>query len=288
MGWPVKALHRISGTARRDNILKKLSIALRSPGETSNAISAIKQIEPEMLIFSGDASLATAKKLARHKARKIFVGNPKSDLRLFDIAVASRHDVSADIQTTSHFYPSAGHTIWMDGVFCKPTPSTAGKGPTAVFIGGVNKAFALESDVIIAQINRLAMQQEALCIAFSRRTPIALEQAIRAAFELMPVSFVAREDRTGFLELLASAERFYLTPDSITMVCEACATSRPVQVFNLAAIDHDTPTSRFITSFLAAGYIRILGDSSTAPLSPWNDCRRVVRELDMALQHQST
>ena len=98
----------------------------------------------------------------------------------------------------------------------------------------------------------------AMHVVLSRRTSDATEAVLRQAFEGMDVTISGREDSGSYRRLLAQAEAFIVTPDSITMLCETCVTRKPVYALGLT----EEPTSdgegpRFVEAMVARGAIRV-------------------------------
>lgn len=58
---------------------------------------------------------------------------------------------------------------------------------------------------------------------------------------------------------MAAASEYFVTPDSITMICEACASNRPVKVFDLECYNSETSTARFVGEFIRDQQIEKFG-----------------------------
>ncbi len=93
---------------------------------------------------------------------------------------------------------------------------------------------------------------------------MALEAGLRHELNNPEFSFIDRTDRAGFETAMANASEIIVTPDSITMVCEAYATRRPVTVFDLECTNENSSTARFITEFVTKGRITSLRKASTS------------------------
>jgi mitochondrial fission protein ELM1 len=140
----------------------------------------------------------------------------------------------------------------MPGVFVKPVAeqlSSDVRPITLALIGGTNKAFVLDGKLIARQLRDLAVGDQSaggqLVVSCSRRTPSKLERELRKLLTPVQAVFIDRHDRTTYVQAVSSAQRFAVTPDSITMVCESLATLRPLTWLDLPCFSKDTSTFRF-------------------------------------------
>jgi hypothetical protein len=109
----------------------------------------------------------------------------------------------------------------------------AGPAPLAgVLIGGPTGANAFPTTGFIAALTRLRNEGARLAIAPSRRTPPAIVAAVTTAFAGDSGVFIwDRGSDNPYLGILALADRLVVTSDSVSMISEALATGRPVEVF---------------------------------------------------------
>jgi mitochondrial fission protein ELM1 len=131
----------------------------------------------------------------------------------------------------------------------------------AALIGGLNKAFLIDPNRIVEQLRALSERRRGapLSIAFSRRTDRRVEALLRRAFG-GSAKMIDRADRAGFEAMIAEAAEYVVTPDSLTMICEACATGRPVCVFDLACFDPGASTARLVRDFIARRFVALAPD----------------------------
>lgn len=105
-----------------------------------------------------------------------------------------------------------------------------------------------------------------LMITTSRRTPLRLASALKGAVRGRNVLFWDGAGQNPYPDFLAHADRFLITADSISMICEAAATGRPIHLF--------TPTGgsakfrRFHAALAAHGVTRPV-PAEGAPLENW-------------------
>jgi hypothetical protein len=278
MGWVVTEVHRLSGNARQDPYFRRVLLWLKGLPKVSRIAQKILAHPEPIILFSGNVSREIAARVSGVSAFKIFVGNPRGRRRLYDVAIASSHGAAQDQVGRPDFYESASLTLWMDGVPSMPAANDANLPITAVFIGGRNKAFAMSLPDLIRQMGWLRSDGQSLHVAFSRRTPPEIESGLRAAFPATDVKYISGDDRAGYLDLLAHARKFAVTPDSITMMCEACATGRDVSLFSLPVLAADTSTYRNASRFLQCGYVVPIGNASSR-FTPWPGMQHILPPL---------
>lgn len=252
MGWPVTEQIAIPGPSRMNSDWRnrwqrfRRWLALRKLRPRARTAGRIR------IVASGTSSepaTALYRQLYGRDLYAVSIGSPRTREPIFDFAIASNHAREDGALATPAFYRGAKVTTWMQGVLVKPLPTgPGGEGPIVALIGGTNKAFDLSAEALLPQLSAVS-QQGRMVVVFSRRTPLDLEARIRAG--LTRATFVDRQDRAGFLKAAADAARFAVTPDSITMTCEAFATGKPVTVLDLPCFDQDTSTYRFYAELRA-------------------------------------
>jgi uncharacterized protein len=271
----------ITGTRRGDALWTKLATKAKAVLEIPALLSELHKHQPQLLVCSGAASLAIAAKRARFMpatGKVIFIGAPHHARDDVDIVVASSHEIADKAAARAK-----QNIILMDGVPAAPVVNDASYPGIAVLIGGTNKAYSFTEAPLILQLKLLCEQYESMSIVFSRRTPEALEASIRRELTLLRVQFVAANDRNGFQTIMSTASAFAVTPDSITMTCEALATGRPISMLELPLTNPDTPTHRFVQIFKSKGYVGSLGSNTQAPQQPWRETDRVAAEINLQL-----
>ena len=210
----------------------------------------------------------------------VFVGSPKLREPIFDFAVASHHALENQ-EPSGSLYPGAGKTLWMPGVLTRAVDAGVSQSDIVLaLIGGLNKAFEIEADQISKELIAGTRQAHTLVVVFSRRTPMSVDQRLRELLTLPHVQFVDRNDRAGFEAAFAQAREFLVTPNSITMICEACSTGKTVRILNATCFNQHTSTARFVREFLDKGYARNVRDAegATVPLPSREPIRREIRD----------
>jgi uncharacterized protein len=267
MGWQTDQIFRIPGPGRMDPFIvkwKKRVAMWRALAKARRTPFA----GPTVIIASGAAServVAHARKILGPSLFAVFVGTPKRAELMYDIAISSRHAIKSEPYALS----SAHQTAWISGILTRelaggaPHAETCG---TVILIGGTNKAYTLDPETIVLQIRAMKFDEKH-SIILSRRTPESLADHIKSNFSREQATVVESHDRQGFLAAMNAASRFCVTPDSISMVCEALNTGKPVQVFDLPCFDADTSTARFMNEALKNKWLNKTGSNqATRPV----------------------
>lgn len=133
----------------------------------------------------------------------------------------------------------------------------------AVLIGGPNGSYRYEpaDTVRLTQALREAAEAGAgLMITPSRRTPAGLLSAIAQATEAFPRLVWDGGGGNPYPQMLANADAFIVTADSVNMAGEAAATGKPIHVFTPSG--GSDKFQRFHAALEAHGATRPLGQFS--------------------------
>jgi len=104
----------------------------------------------------------------------------------------------------------------------------------ACLIGGPNGDYRYGADEekrLLACLERFARDGFGLMITASRRTPAELTARIREAVQTGRAIVWDGSGPNPYPDFLAHADMFLITADSVSMICEAAATGRPIHVF---------------------------------------------------------
>lgn len=194
--------------------------------------------QPAPLVIGCGRQAALATRLAReHGARTVQILDPRLDPRRWDVVIAPAHD---RLQGGNVLTPLGSmHPVdarWLAAARAAH-PSLAGlPGPRLLLLlGGAVANVALDRrwwNATLAQLTALASTHASLMISVSRRTPAWLRQAARDALPELPgqrwLDADARDN--PYPGMLAWADTIVVSPDSVNMISEACATTAPVLV----------------------------------------------------------
>lgn len=154
----------------------------------------------------------------------------------FDLVVAPRHDglhAENAIATIGALNPV--DDAWLARA-AREFPAIAQLPPprTAFLVGGPRRGLALDEallDILIARVEGWRRRDSgSVLVAASRRTPARWRARLRGAFRDGCTCFWAgpEDGANPYASYLALADRIVVTPDSVNMLSEACATGAPV------------------------------------------------------------
>lgn len=279
LGWRVAETILIPSPGRMTSNFERRRLQLLGTVATWRARPQ-RRTEPRLRIAASGAAaepvVAAYRVLYGDDLFAAFSGRPCWRDKIFDLALAPRHSLGPNEREAGFALPAARLTILRRGVPVRNAPPSAavGRGVLAM-VGGANKAFEIDPRAIAAQAGRMLAADSArpYVMAFSRRTPASVEARLRAALGAQGVAFVDRADRVGFERALAGAAEYVVTPDSLSMICEACDTGRPVRIFDLPCFDPDATTAACVRDLLEGGEIALGPGGDALPRLP--GCFRV-------------
>lgn len=139
----------------------------------------------------------------------------------------------------------------------------------ACLIGGPNGDYRYtdaDEERLVASLGALTETGAGLMITSSRRTPERLVARLQAASAGKPVIFWNGDGPNPYPEFLAHADAFVITADSVSMICEAAATGRPIFLFSPTG--GSPKFDRFHAALAGYGATRPLPPLGE-PLTPW-------------------
>ena len=212
---------------------------LHAPGATGDALAPPW---PDLLIATGRATVAPA--LAIRKAGggatvAVQIQNPTVDPGRFDVVIAPAHDGLAGENVVTTL--GALHRVTpkrLDAAARRFAPRYAAlpRPLVAVLLGGANRQFRMPAETAerLGQLLADAAAHGAgLAVTPSRRTGDGNLRRIAARLDGLPVDIWDGNGENPYFGILALADAIVVTGDSVNMVSEACATGKPVHVFQL-------------------------------------------------------
>ena len=203
------------------------------------------------------------KRLSGGRTLAIQIQDPRSARGLFDILVVPDHDPA----TGPNVVATRGSLNGIDdGALDAAAQSVADRATglprplVAVNIGGDTRAHSVgpgEAAALAGDLRGLARDRGCgLLVTTSRRTGPHLRAALaELAGEGGCILWSGPDDGPNpYLGFLGLADRVVVTSDSVNMVCEACATGKPVHVIPLGRAPRRR--RRFLDTMVAEGYIR--------------------------------
>lgn len=199
--------------------------------------------------------------------------DPRIDPAHWDLVVAPRHDGlqgSNVLHSLGSLHPI--DDAWLaDGRDAFAQFATLPGPRLGVLIGGDRHGSrpdpAAMDAFLMAARARHAADGGSILVAVSRRTPAASLPRVRDAFAGLPgVVWTGSADGANpYPGILGWADRLLVTPDSVNMLSEACATGRPVHTFVSARLPEKL--ARFHAELRSAGLLHDV-DASTADRQP--------------------
>ncbi len=195
---------------------------------------------PDLLIASGRRAvpyLRLIKKLSGGKTFTVFLKDPRTGAGTADLIWVPEHDALRGdnvLRTLTSPHRVSGARLAEARLQPVPWPENLPRPWCAVLIGGDSKHYRYtpaDVEMLRARLEALAHSGAALLVTFSRRTPLALKDAVRALSRRFPVWIWDETGNNPYISLLAHGECIVVTADSVNMVGEAVATGLPVLVF---------------------------------------------------------
>lgn len=156
----------------------------------------------------------------------------------------------------------------------------------AVILGGRNKIYKFsdaDHERFVNALQSLGRLGASFLVTPSRRTHPELLAAAKHATEGFPRLLWDGDGPNPYPAFLAHADCFVVTADSVNMTGEACATGKPVLVFEPAAV-RKSKFARFHEALRSHGATRVLPDVVEAlpgwSYAPLNSARLIADEIE--------
>ena len=230
---------------------------------------------PQVAIGCGRAAALFTRQLrqlSRGQCYTVQILDPRIDPAHWDTVIAPRHDRlrGANVLTPLGSLNSIDDRWLADGRESCPALAELPQPRVGVLIGGPRKGMTFNTDYArrLADhlLDRHRREGGSLLVLASRRTPAALIDFLRQAFQSVPgLIWAGPEDGPNpYPGVLGWADRLVVTPDSVNMLSEACAVGCPVHTFSIAPLP--AKIQRFHAALRHAGLLHdIDADISTSP-----------------------
>jgi mitochondrial fission protein ELM1 len=251
---------------------------------------------PELLIASGRLSVAASLHVKAQATRAgkacftIQIQDPVISPRHFDLVVTPLHDglEGANVISTLGALHRVAPEKLVQGAADLRARVAGLEGPyIGVLIGGANGAYRLGREEILnlaAQLRTIAQTAKAsLLVTPSRRTGEANIALLRQALNGAPAFVWDGEGANPYFGILGLSRALVVTADSVNMITEACASGKPVYIFDLPG-GGSAKSSRFHTAIIAGNHAR----KFAVPLEPYavqplREMQRVAAEIEHRL-----
>jgi len=222
---------------------------------------------PDIAIATGRLSIPYIRALSRWAGTRtltVVLQNPRTGLRTADVIWVPQHDLlrGPNVITTL----TAPHSFSQDRLteLRKTLPvdiATLPRPRIAVLLGGPTRAYKYtqgDLDRFGRALDSIAALNPSFLITPSRRTPTELMNVIDVATRSRPRLLWTGRGENPYPNFIAHADVLIVTADSVNMTSEACATGRPVYVFEAAKISNKH--ARFHAALRRHGATRSLPD----------------------------
>lgn len=206
--------------------------------------AALRKPWPDIAVASGRETVPYLRALKKRSPQTycVYLGDPRASRDVFDLIALPEHDdYRGENVITFLTSPHPRDEDARAAARSDPDPRVAAlKAPRiALLLGGPNATYtftAADMDAI-SGIARTALESGAsLMVSSSRRTPAALVERIRATVAQMHTgpnrAFIYEgEGANPYPSMLALADSFLVTADSVNMLSEAVATGKPMHLY---------------------------------------------------------
>lgn len=224
---------------------------------------------PKILISCGrmGAIISKAiKKISKEKIFTIHIQNPRTNLRDFDLVIIPKHDgvtgknVLLSDCAIHHITPKLLKKNKADfnrrfSVLPKPI--------VGVLVGGSSKSHKFNQSNLTELISKLKdLHNKTGCsfaISSSRRTGEEFVKLIKNSLKKIPKYIWNQKSENPYLGILSSADTIIVTCESVSMISEACATGKPVYLFQYEG--KSKRIKKFHEMVYKRGYAKPLNDS---------------------------
>lgn len=246
LGWPFE-IHRFQN--RKGAMTANLLLGPVLPAMVKHVSGDFGPPWPDLVIAAGTpseplcAQIRSESRRANHPVYQVFLGRPWTKPELYDLIVTTPQywvPPAANVMTIElplHRARSADSArvaaLWTPRIAHLPRPYVA------VFLGGSISRYTLDTRAAA----RLALEASALVapmggsllICGSYRTPRHVTTVLAENLEVPRHIFDWYQGSRDnpYLAFLGLADQFIVTGDSMTMLAEACATGKPVHIFDL-------------------------------------------------------
>lgn len=237
---------------------------------------------PALAIGAGRRAALATRLLRERGTRVVQVLHPRLATTHWDLVVAPEHDgrSGANVITLCGSLNPVDDAWLAQGRADFPGLGELPGPRTVVLLGGPTAAVRFDRgafEVMAAKLEHwLAMEGGSLLVIGSRRTPPKLARLARSYWADVPGVrwFDPGDGDNPYAGALAWADRIVVSPDSVNMVSEACATACPVYVPEPQRASGRV--GRYMDAMLARGRIRPLGKlPEDAPAEPLRETPRI-------------
>jgi uncharacterized protein len=248
--------------------------------------AAIAPPYPDIAIASGRRAVASLRALKRRSPAcfTVFLKDPRTRRAGADLVWVPEHDRlrGPNVIVT----PTSPHRITRQRMVsaaaaARPEIMRLPSPRVMVMLGGASKDVAFgvdEIDRLCGLLRPLADRHLGIMVTPSRRSPPRLVEAVRGVFDPQESWIWDGTGANPYIDMLALADAFIVTADSVNMVGEAVATGRPVHVFEPKGLNRKIV--RFLKALARHGAVRNFeGRLENFAYEPLDSTPRIAREI---------
>ncbi len=239
---------------------------------------------PDLIISCGRRSAPLALAIKKQNQGKTFcvhIQNPLLNLKAFDLIVSPEHDRLEGpniISTKGAIHKVTPQKIEEEVKIYEALFQGFPRPYSTVLLGGSTNRYKMPREALENLIKTIRFirdkTQGSVLVTPSFRTPF--RDVLTQAFHGEPDVFLAEiETMNPYFAMLGMADFIFVTDDSVNMVCEGCATGKPVYILPLLG-HSETKPKKFIQSLIEQGIVRLFQNSiETWTYHPFNDTAKV-------------
>ena len=253
----------------------------------------LQQTPPPLVIGCGRQAAAVTRWLrvrGRGRCQAIQILDPGIAPHHWDLVITPAHD---HLRGTRVLNPLGSlHPVddrWLaEGRHRWPALGLAGAPRIGLLLGGPRRGVVIDIDYVqnlFRQIqHHLLDDRGSVWVLCSRRTPPEVQALARHWSASHPgLCWTCPADGANpYQGVLAWADRLVVTPDSVNMLSEACATGRPVHAL-LPTAPLPSRLAAFVKALQRRDLLRPLQDTRTAA-TPWRETAEVAAEVRRRLR----
>ncbi|TAN05979.1 MAG: nucleoside-diphosphate sugar epimerase [Rhodanobacteraceae bacterium] len=243
---------------------------------------------PDLAIGCGrSAGLLTRmlRRLSDGACYSVQILDPRIDPRHWDAVIAPSHDGLAGPNVLTPLGSlNPVDDIWLaSGREAFPSFAALPRPRVALLLGGPRRGIEFDAALaarLLATVRGIVAGGSVLATP-SRRTPAAFSAQLRTALADLPGTFWNAEGPNPYPGLLGWADAIVVTPDSVNMLSEACATGTPV--YTAAAAPLPEKIARFHAGLRARGLLIDPG-ATRGDVPPLRETRAIAEELSKRIR----
>ena len=237
LGWP----YDVKKLSYRPSHLFSRFLPNSLRGLTAESQLDLSQPYPDLILGAGEPTESAAlwiKQNSNKKTRVVYIGTPWSKLAAFDLIITTPQYSLPEVDNVLHISLPL-HTVNTEKLrhaeaIWKPILKHLPRPWTAVLVGGASGPYTLDENAALRLSQHAQTLGGSLLITTSSRTSERTTAALQKSLAVPNYfhKWSSNNAENPFSGFLALSDQFIVTADSISMLSEACATGKPVQMFD--------------------------------------------------------